>query len=353
MINQDFWKDKRVFLTGHTGFKGAWLSLWLLSLGAKVYGYSDSIHNDHFLYKSLDFDCNEINSEIGDICDLAILQESLRNAKPDIVIHMAAQSLVRESYLHPTESFNTNIMGTCNVLEATRHIDSVRACLIVTTDKCYENLEQGKAFAENDRLGGSDPYSASKACAEIVTNSYRESFFQSADSTSIATARAGNVIGGGDMSKDRIIPDIIRAYQKNKTLLIRNPHAVRPWQHVLDCLCGYLILTEKLFNDTENYASAWNFGPDDNNIQTVEALLDNFSKHWPKMDYVVQPVSEMKESVLLTLDASKAKDTLSWHPYLDFEDTLSWTASWYQDVIQNGMNARSVSLQQLDTYQSF
>ncbi|MDD3019701.1 MAG: CDP-glucose 4,6-dehydratase [Alphaproteobacteria bacterium] len=352
MINQAFWQDKKVFLTGHTGFKGAWLSLWLLSLGAKVYGYSDNIRDDHFLYRSLNFSENEITSVEADICNLLKLKTVLKQFQPDIVIHMAAQSLVRESYLRPILNFNTNIMGTCNVLEAIRDVESVKACLVVTTDKCYENLEQGKAFVESDKLGGEDPYSASKACAEIVTNSYRQSFFQGQSGTSIATARAGNVIGGGDMSKDRIIPDIIRSYQKGAPVSVRSPLSIRPWQHVIDCLCGYMMLCERLYTQDIAFASAWNFGPGKENVKTVEDLLKIFSRDWPEIRYVAEPISGMKEALLLALDASKARENLSWQPRLKFDEAVSWASSWYRDVIQVGVDARSASLNQLNLYQN-
>jgi len=352
MISSDFWRNKNVFITGHTGFKGAWLTLWLLSLGANVYGYSDDIHDEHFLYKSLELKNNEIISIKGDICDFVKLKKSLHESRPDIVVHMAAQSLVRQSYSQPLDNFNINIMGTCNLLEAVRDVQGIGACLVVTTDKCYENLEHGEPFMEDDRLGGGDPYSASKACAEIVTNSYRKSFFQDKSNTAIATVRAGNVIGGGDMSKDRIIPDIIRAYQNDEFVSIRNPQSVRPWQHVLDCLYAYMILCEKLYSKNESYRSAWNIGPEHESIKTVETLLKNFVRHWPETKYKFEPTEDMKESILLTLNTDKANKDLAWFPVLDFEEAISWTANWYREVIQEKKDARIVSLEQLKAYQN-
>lgn len=275
-MNRSFWKNKRVFLTGHTGFKGAWLSLWLEEMGALVSGYSLAPNTNPSLFKLASVGKN-MNSYIGDIRDLASLQRAMTAAKPDIVLHLAAQPLVRESYINPLETYSTNVMGTVHFLECIRSISSIRAAVIVTSDKCYENKEWPWSYRENEPMGGYDPYSNSKGCAELVTASYRSSFFNSSNYEShgvaLASARAGNVIGGGDWAKDRLVPDILKSFEDSKKVIIRNPNAIRPWQHVLEPLSGYLTLAQSLFEKGPTNADAWNFGPSESEAKSVEWIV--------------------------------------------------------------------------------
>jgi CDP-glucose 4,6-dehydratase len=271
-MNPSFWKHKKVLLTGHTGFKGSWLSLWLQDLGADVTGYSIDVPTDPSLYGAADVG-DGMDSVTGDVRDLASLRSSVDKAGPEIIIHMAAQSLVRRSYADPVGTYDTNIMGTVNLLEAVRDVSGVRVIIVVTSDKCYDNEEHEQGYCEGDPMGGYDPYSSSKGCAELVTAAYRNSFFNNADfdrhETAVASVRAGNVIGGGDWAEDRLIPDIVAAFQSGRSPDIRNPQSVRPWQFVLDPLNGYLTLAESMWNDARAFAGAWNFGPDDSNAKEV------------------------------------------------------------------------------------
>jgi CDP-glucose 4,6-dehydratase len=280
-LNLEFWQAKRVFLTGHTGFKGSWLSLWLQDLGAQLVGYSLPAPTEPNLFAQAGV-VRGMTSICGDILDPVHLRDSIQQHAPEFVFHLAAQSLVRRSYLDPVNTFATNVLGTVNVLEAVRNCPSVRAVVIVTSDKCYENDEKLDPYKESDRLGGFDPYSSSKACAELVTAAYRSSFFSGSNAhiTGIGSARAGNVIGGGDWTEDQLVPDIVRAILARKEVLIRNPHAIRPWQHVMEPLCGYLSLAQKMYYEPEKYSQPWNFGPDESDAVTVSELLERFSQAW-------------------------------------------------------------------------
>ncbi len=349
-----FWEGKKVLVTGHTGFKGSWLSLWLQMLGANVVGYSlppvtkPNLFDDACITQGM-------ASVLGDIRDLEQLRQVIGRHEPEIVMHLAAQSLVRHSYIDPIETYTTNVIGTANVLEAIRVTRCVRAVVIVTSDKCYENKEWAWGYRESDMLGGHDPYSSSKACAELVTASYRKSFFLSGPSmsrhTAIASVRAGNVIGGGDWSTDRLIPDIIRAIQAGQEVQIRNPHSVRPWQHVLEPLEGYLRLAEALYEHGMEYGEAWNFGPDDTDAVSVSEVTKMISGIWDgqikwKLDQSHQP----HEARYLKLDSSKARTRLNWSPKLPLPETLRWTVEWYQSFLK-GENARKITTAQLSRYQ--
>jgi CDP-glucose 4,6-dehydratase len=348
-VNQDFWNGKRVFLTGHTGFKGSWLTLWLDSIGASVKGYSLEPITSPSLYDILDLN-NIIESEIGDIRDLIKLKKSIDAFKPEIVIHMAAQPLVRHSYKEPIDTYSTNIMGTINVLEAIRSCSSVKAVVVVTTDKVYENKEWPWGYRENEPLGGYDPYSSSKACAELVTAAYRQSFFSLSDSPSVATARAGNVIGGGDWSEDRLIPDAIRAFDQNLPIVIRNPHSTRPWQHVLEPLSGYLILAEKLYSEGKKYAQAWNFGPEDTDCKSVKWILDELIKIWgSNASWVLDGKAQPHEAHLLKLDCSKAKNELNWYPKWEIRKVLGTIKNWNTNF-REGNDMKNICLQEIKNF---
>ncbi len=332
MIDSSFWKNRRVFLTGHTGFKGSWLSLWLHHLGAKVTGYALDPPTDPSLF-NLAKVAERVQSNIADIRDRAKLESALRNAKPEIVIHMAAQPLVRDSYKVPVETYEINVMGTVNLLEAVRAVESVKAVLNVTTDKCYENREWLWGYRENEALGGYDPYSSSKACSEIVTAAYRSSYFPPTEhakhGVGIATARAGNVIGGGDWATDRLIPDCVRAVLAGKPVRIRNPRAIRPWQHVLEPLAGYLMLARKLVEDGPRHAEAWNFGPDDRDAKPVEWLVRRFCDSWGKdAAFEIDGGDHPHEAFTLTLDCSKAKARLGWRPQWDLASAMDSIVAW-------------------------
>jgi CDP-glucose 4,6-dehydratase len=342
----NFWQEKRVFLTGHTGFKGSWLSLWLQMLGADVTGYSLQPPSTPCLFDlaKLAEDMNDIR---GDVRDLASLQKALNESRAEIVIHMAAQPLVRDSYEFPVETYSTNVMGTVNMLEAARLEESVRVVLNITSDKCYENQEVSKGYCEDDPMGGFDPYSSSKGCAELITNAYRNSFYR-ADKT-IASARAGNVIGGGDWSKDRLIPDIIKAAAEGHPALLRNPHAIRPWQHVLDPLCGYLKLIERLYNDGQPFAEGWNFGPSEADARPVEWIAQKIAALWGDLKWEKDNSANPHEAHYLKLDSSKAQTRLGWAPRLVLFEALEWTVNWYKAYL-SGKNMRSVTERQIDIY---
>lgn len=355
-VNPSFWNGKRVFLTGHTGFKGGWLSLWLASMGAKVTGYALAPVTKPNLYDILGISDLIERSCINDVRNLDDLKKVIADFRPEIVIHMAAQPLVRYSYQDPVLTYATNVMGTVNVLEATRSVNSIRATLIVTTDKCYENKEWVWGYREGESMGGHDPYSSSKGCAELVTAAYRNSYFP-ADAYNhhrhaIASARAGNVIGGGDWSLDRLIPDAIKAFEKNMPVMIRNPLAIRPWQHVLEPLGGYLILAQALYENGSSYASAWNFGPRDDDAKSVQEVIDLLIAKWNKnaawsLDGVEQP----HEAHLLKLDCSKANTKLKWLPRWDLETAIEKIVDWEQSFRQKE-NMRALSLKQINQYMS-
>jgi CDP-glucose 4,6-dehydratase len=350
-VDPVFWKGKKVFLTGHTGFKGSWLSLWLASMGAKVTGFALAPNTRPSLFDVLAIESLIEKSHIADIRDLENLQKSMSEAKPDVVIHMAAQPLVRYSYANPVETYATNVMGTVHVLESTRDIDSMRATVVITTDKCYENKEWVWGYRENEPMGGYDPYSNSKGCAELVTSAYRQSFFSNSNSTNkVASARAGNVIGGGDWSEDRLIPDAIKAFEANKPLMIRNPLATRPWQHVLEPLSGYLILAQALYEHGSAFASGWNFGPQDEDNRPVKEVVDLLISSWGDAARWEKERSEQPhEANLLKLDCSKSRAQLGWIPKWNLEMATQKIVQW-QKAYQAKENMQEICLRQIKCY---
>ncbi|AJH76458.1 CDP-glucose 4,6-dehydratase [Bacillus cereus ATCC 4342] len=350
MASSSFWNKKKVFITGHTGFKGSWLTLFLTSLGAEVVGFSShppSIPN-LFEQGNVAKECITIH---GNITDYDSLFHALKQHNPDILFHLAAQPIVTTSYKNPIETFKTNVLGTVHVLEAAKHIDSIRGIINVTSDKCYENDGSGnQAFVESDRLGGFDPYSASKACAELVATSYQKSFFRT-NTQKLASVRAGNVIGGGDWADDRLFPDVIRAYLQDDTLTIRNKNAIRPWQHVLDPLHGYILLAEKLWTDAA-YAEAWNFGPLNEPNRTVHDVIQSIIKLWNKpLTILSPPTNTPYESPILTLDSTKAVNKLGWTPKLSTDHSITWTVDWYKKYAF-GENIESFTRQQIDAFKN-
>ncbi|MBR0856687.1 CDP-glucose 4,6-dehydratase [Bradyrhizobium liaoningense] len=346
MTASSFWRGKKVFLTGHTGFKGAWASLLLRRLGADVYGYALPPTHQSALFVTAGI-AADIKHRVADIRDLSTLRAAMAEAEPDIVIHMAAQALVRPSYEEPVETFATNVMGTVHVLEAARQLRSVQAILIVTTDKCYENSGMGVAFREDDRLGGNDPYSNSKACAELVTHSYRHSFFNTRGAARVATARAGNVFGGGDWARDRLVPDAMQAFLAGEALRIRNPNSVRPWQHALDPVLGYLTLVERLASD-DRFIGGWNFGPDAASEVPVGTVVDHLIALWGDgARWTADAGPHPHEASYLRLDCAKARTELRWTPRLDLAQGLRLTVDWYK-ALREGRDLRKFSLDQLD-----
>ncbi|HFJ9452389.1 CDP-glucose 4,6-dehydratase [Bacillus anthracis] len=350
MASSSFWNKKKVFITGHTGFKGSWLTLFLTSLGAEVVGFSShppSIPN-LFEQGNVAKECITIH---GNITDYDSLFHALKQHNPDILFHLAAQPIVTTSYKNPIETFKTNVLGTVHVLEAAKHIESILGIINVTSDKCYENDGSGnQAFVESDRLGGFDPYSASKACAELVATSYQKSFFRT-NTQKLASVRAGNVIGGGDWAEDRLFPDVIRAYLQDGTLTIRNKNAIRPWQHVLDPLHGYILLAEKLWTDAA-YAEAWNFGPLNEPNRTVHDVIQSIIKLWNKpLTILSPPTNTPYESPILTLDSTKAVNKLGWTPKLSTDHSITWTVDWYKKYAF-GENIESFTRQQIDAFKN-
>ncbi len=335
---------RKVLLTGHTGFKGSWLALWLQLLGAEVVGLSLAPETEPSHWKLLGLGLKE---HLTDILDYASVQRIVAQAKPEIVFHLAAQPLVRRSYVDPLATWSTNVQGTAHVLEACRYVDSIKAIVSVTTDKCYENQEWLWGYRENDRLGGYDPYSASKAGAELVAASYRDSYFRKEGAPLLATARAGNVIGGGDWSEDRLIPDLVRASACNQSVEIRSPNATRPWQHVLEPLSGYLLLGQRLLERKTGFAEAWNFGPDETGNQTVATVLSKLNQGWDGLRWHLTSVPQPHEASLLQLDSTKARNLLHWHPVWGFEEGLRQTANWYR-VYQERREV--ITRQQLGNY---
>lgn len=324
-----FWAGRRVLITGITGFKGAWLALWLRELGALVRGYALAPPTSPSL-----FDVARLRAEVdwieADVRDRTRLVQEVGAWRPEVLFHLAAQSLVRVSYEQPAETFDTNVMGTVNVLEAIRASPDVRAAVLVTSDKCYENREWDWPYRENDRLGGHDPYSSSKACAELVAASYKRSLL-SETSVGVATARAGNVIGGGDWARDRLVPDIVSALASGKTPRIRNPGSVRPWQHVIEPLSGYLFLAERLFEQRQGFSESWNFGPNADAVQSVSTVADLVCKVWEDgRSWTRDELPQPHEARILTLDSSKARSRLAWRPRLDYVDAVRWTVDWYK-----------------------
>ena len=341
----------RVLVTGHTGFKGSWLSYWLHLLGAEVYGYALTPKHQNDLFLSLNLD-QVVDHMVGDIRDSKSLEDRFHNVKPELVFHLAAQPLVRQSYKDPRETFETNINGSVNVLEAVRKTSSVKALVYVTSDKCYKNVEQNVGYLEKDQLGGDDPYSASKAAAEIVFAAYRKSFFLGSDAPGLVSVRAGNVIGGGDWSDDRIIPDCIRSLQNNKAIKIRNPGATRPWQHVLDPLNGYLMVASKLINKSGQVSSSYNFGPSSDDVYRVEVLVNKVIANWGSGEFIVESSADNPhEAGLLQLDSSLARRELGWSPRWDFATTLSETVRWYYEI-SRGADPRKLCHEQIDLFTS-
>lgn len=347
-VNRTFWKGKRVFLTGHTGFKGSWLSLWLEDMGAVVKGFSLEPNTEPSLFEVAKVSLG-IESEIGDIRDYEKLKSSVESFSPNIILHLAAQPLVRDSYEDPLGTYETNVMGTANLLQASRWLSDLKSIVIVTTDKCYENREWEWGYRENEAMGGYDPYSSSKGCAELVTSAFRRSFFQSTD-VAIASARAGNVIGGGDWSKDRLIPDVLRSYNQGDQVVIRNPKATRPWQHVIEPLSGYLILAEELYDRGSALAEPFNFGPRDEDCQSVESILNTININWKecpgwKLDDEANP----HEARFLKLDISKAKDKLNWTPKWNLESTIKRIVDW-NEAFNRQEDMRQYCINEIKSY---
>ncbi len=347
MIDQEFWKGKRVFLTGHTGFKGSWLALWLHSLGAIVKGYALSPPTDPSLFNEAKID-SIIDSQIGDIRDQDLLHESITTFNPDILIHMAAQPLVRYSYDAPIETYEVNVIGTAKVLEAARSCSNLKAIVNITTDKFYENDGRSEGYKESDPMGGHDPYSSSKGCAELVTSAYRRSFLQD-QGIGLASVRAGNVIGGGDWADDRLIPDILRSFEKNEPVVIRNPKATRPWQHVLEPLSGYLVLAQKLYGEQDKYAEGWNFGSNETDVRPVDWILDKMIIKWLNSSWELDQNSNPHEAVFLKLDISKAESKLGWKPVWELNQTLEKIIDWHKAWL-NKEDMQTICLAEIEEY---
>ncbi len=349
-IDRGFWRGKRVLLTGHTGFKGAWLGLWLRHLGAEVVGYALPPVGEHHLFGALNLS-GKLTHEVGDIRDQAHLLDVMRSHRVEVVFHLAAQALVRPSYKDPVETFDVNVMGSLKLLECVRQCDTVRAVVMVTTDKCYENKEWCWAYREVDPMGGHDPYSASKGAMELMVASYRNSYFsaQAGRSVAVATARAGNVIGGGDWSEDRLLPDLVRAFVAHRPALIRNRHAVRPWQHVLQPLRGYMLLAERLWQHSSAYAEAWNFGPSEEDCVPVGDVARRLARMWGPGASVLDQTdpNAPHEAGLLKLDSAKSRGRLMWRPAGDLELALRWCVDWYQ-AHRRGDDMSQLSLAQID-----
>ncbi|MCX6248483.1 MAG: CDP-glucose 4,6-dehydratase [Bacteroidetes bacterium] len=350
---EGFYKGRKVLITGHTGFKGSWLSLILHQLGAEIYGYALDPPTEPSLYRLANID-ELVSSTIGDIRNYEKLLTVVQKVRPEIVIHMAAQPLVRESYKNPRETYEVNVMGTLNLFEVIRETGGVKAVLNVTTDKCYENKEWHWGYRENDPLCGYDPYSNSKSCSELVTFSFRNSFFNPADyakhMTALASARAGNVIGGGDWAEDRLIPDIFKSILQGSVVKIRSPHAIRPWQHVLEPLSGYLLLCKKLATEGIKYAEGWNFGPKDDDVLNVESIVKYLGQIWDNgVNYEIDKNPSPHEASYLKLDCSKANSELDWHPHWNIERSLNSIADWYKAYLA-GENIRNSTNKQISEY---
>ena len=349
-MNREFWKNKKVFITGHTGFKGAWLSLWLQDCGAILTGYALAPNTKPNLFDAASV-VDGMVSVIGDVRDLEKLTKSMSDFSPDVVIHMAAQPLVRLSYKNPVDTYSTNVMGTVNLFEAVRKTASVKAVVNVTTDKCYENKEWIWGYREDESMGGHDPYSNSKGCSELVTASYRRSFFNYLGSAKIASGRAGNVIGGGDWAEDRLIPDIFKSFELKEPVVVRNPSATRPWQHVLEPLSGYLVLAERLCNEGDEYAEGWNFGPQESDVKPVREIIEYLVERWGDGASWVHDESEQPhEAQLLKLDISKAKNLLEWAPkwtlFRTLDSIIEWEKAWL-----NGEDVKALTLKQISQFE--
>ena len=354
-MDSNFWKNKKVLLTGHTGFKGSWLSLWLQKLDVDLIGYSKSVPTKPSLFEVANVE-EKMTSIMGDVIDLQHVTDVIEKYNPDIIIHMAAQSLVGKSFAKPVETFQTNVMGTVNLFEAIRTLGKKCVLINVTSDKCYQNQELARGYKESDPMGGYDPYSCSKGCAELITSSFRNSFFNQMENQSnnvaIASVRAGNVIGGGDWAEDRLIPDIIRGVSENRVIKIRNPNAVRPWQYVLEPLRGYLMLAQKLWEFEAEYAEGWNFGPKVSDAKPVSWILEKFEKSLGiKINYELSMEESKPETLSLKLDCSKAESRLSWHPKTDIELGLNLTADWHKQYEEKS-NMREFTEKQIEYFES-
>ncbi|QDI88776.1 CDP-glucose 4,6-dehydratase [Candidatus Nitrosopumilus sp. SW] len=350
-MNKEFWKEKTVLLTGHTGFKGSWLTLWLKKMGAKITGFSNDIPTTPSLFELADVK-NGINSIEGDIRNFDEVSNVIKKTNPEIIFHMAAQSLVRMSYTNPRETYETNVMGTVNLFDALRENKKTRLIINVTSDKCYDNKEFDRGYTEEDALGGYDPYSSSKGCSELVTTAFRNSFFQSDNhKIALASVRAGNVIGGGDWAKDRLIPDLMQSLLNNKEVKIRNLHAVRPWQHVFEPLSGYLLLAEKMWLDGPRFAQAWNFGPNEQG-KKVSWIIDKISEIYGKKCKISLEKSENPhEAKTLKLDCTKSQTILGWKPKIDIEKMLQLTVDWYKEYKKQS-DMKQISEKQIDDFDS-
>jgi CDP-glucose 4,6-dehydratase len=347
-LSPDFWSGRRVLVTGHTGFKGSWLLLLLEHLGADVTGFALAPPTQPAMFDMIG-GAGRCRHILGDIRDLAAVEHAIGDA--EIVLHLAAQPLVRASYVTPVETYATNLMGTVNVLDACRRAGSVKTIVSITTDKCYRNDGRAEGYREDAPLGGHDPYSNSKACAELAAQAYRDSFLRDAG-IGLATARAGNVIGGGDYAEDRLVPDTARAFASGQPLEIRNPNATRPWQHVLEPLAGYLLLAERLHIDHDDFATGWNFGPSPADVAPVGAVIDLFARHWGKASEIVpQPGEHPHEAALLTLDSTAAYETLGWRPRLSLDEALEWSADWYRAAASDA-DIVALSQDQINQYLS-
>jgi CDP-glucose 4,6-dehydratase len=346
----DFYRGKRVLVTGHTGFKGAWLALWLKSMGAKVIGLAlPAPANEPGIFRAAHVAARMTHIE-GDICDSTLVVAAFADHRPEVVFHLAAQALVRQSYHDPVATYATNVLGTAHVLEAARNCAATRSVIIVTTDKCYENHEQRGGYREEDRLGGYDPYSSSKACAELVTAAYRDSYFK-ARGVGVATARAGNVIGGGDWAADRLVPDFVRAIQHEEPIRLRRPSAVRPWQFVLEPLSGYLLLAARLWDDAATFAGGWNFGPAAAAHTTVLQLAERLVAAFGCGQIVIEDDDSLHETGYLALNCTKAREQLGWQPVLNVEETIAWTAQWYGTLLRHPDSIAALTQQQIRLYE--
>lgn len=354
MLQSSLWKDRTVLITGHTGFKGSWLSLWLSKMGAKVIGYSLPAITTPNLFSILNLE-EDINSIYGDIRDRDKLENTIQKYRPEVIFHLAAQPIVTTSYIEPLDTLEINIIGTANILNAVRNTNHVKVVINITSDKCYENKEQIWGYRESEPMGGYDPYSCSKGCSELITNSFRNSYFNQKE-IMLASARAGNVIGGGDWAENRIVPDVIRGLNNKNQIEIRNPHAIRPWQHVLEPLSGYISLAERLWEKDKSFAEAWNFGPDEKSIISVKEIVSKAVENWndtlnESINYQGDDTPRVHETQILKLDSSKAKYKLGWSPKLDIDQTIKWTMEWYKGYY-NGDQMKNFSLVQIKKYEN-
>jgi len=354
-MDSNFWKNKKVLLTGHTGFKGSWLSIWLKKLGVELVGFSKDIPTKPSLFEVAKVSEGMI-SITGNIEDFAMIQKVVKENKPEIVIHMAAQSLVRKSYEEPITTFATNVMGTVNLLQAIKTAGSTRVLINVTSDKCYENKGTEKAFSENSPMGGYDPYSSSKGCAELVTSAFRDSFFNPKEferhRLSLSSVRSGNVIGGGDWAKDRLIPDIVNGVSKRTPIQIRNIKSVRPWQFVLEPLFGYLLLAQRMWKEGKEFSEPWNFGPDETDCISVKGILEKISTEWDDgFSWKEDTRDNAHEAVMLKLDCTKAKKRLGWNTKLDVNETIEWTVNWYKEYFKKS-DMKKYTENQIDRFTS-